>query len=127
MTVYPLPDSSSRPLSRRAFLAGTTSLAAAALWSSRAHGAMKRRLKLADHPFQLGVASGDPTAQGVVIWTRLAPKPLEGGGMPDQSVEVAWQVAEDEAMNVLVRGGEGELLRWLVERCPELNGGPTHD
>src|SRR5262245_21421976 len=105
MTVYPLQDSTSRPLSRRAFLAGTTSLAAAAIWSSRADGAMKRRLKLADYPFQLGVASGDPTADGVVIWTRLAPRPLEGGGMSDEAVEVAWQVAEDEAMTKIVRQG----------------------
>jgi len=34
------------------------------------------------YPFSLGVASGDPLPDGVVLWTRLAPKPLEGGGMP---------------------------------------------
>ena len=27
-------------------------------------------------PFTLGVASGDPLPDGVVIWTRLAPSPL---------------------------------------------------
>ncbi|MFY8113621.1 MAG: PhoD-like phosphatase N-terminal domain-containing protein, partial [Rhabdaerophilum sp.] len=30
-------------------------------------------------PFTLGVASGDPDRTGFVIWTRLAPKPLEPG------------------------------------------------
>ncbi len=30
-----------------------------------------------DYPFQLGVASGDPLPDGFVIWTRLAPRPLE--------------------------------------------------
>ena len=32
-------------------------------------------------PFTLGVASGDPIADSVVIWTRLAPDPLKGGGL----------------------------------------------
>jgi alkaline phosphatase D len=94
-----------QPTSRRSFLATTTSLAAAALWSSRAAGAIKRNVKFADHPFQLGVASGDPTSSGVVLWTRLAPKPLEGGGMNPDPVEVSWQVADDEAMTKVVRQG----------------------
>jgi alkaline phosphatase D len=29
--------------------------------------------RFADHPFSLGVASGDPAPDGFVIWTRLAP------------------------------------------------------
>src|ERR687893_1245953 len=37
---------------------------------------------LPDGLFALGVASGDPLPDAVVIWTRLAPAPLEGGGMP---------------------------------------------
>ncbi len=57
-------------------------------------------------PFQLGVASGDPTADGFVLWTRLAPKPLEGGGMPDAAVEVEWRVAEDEGMKKVVKKGK---------------------
>jgi alkaline phosphatase D len=50
-------------------------------------------------PFTLGVASGDPRPDGVVIWTRLAPNPLaeDGfGGMPQLSVDVEWEVATDE-------------------------------
>ncbi len=46
-----------------------------------------------DYPFQLGVASGDPLPNGVVLWTRLAPKHLEGGGMPSVNVEVEWEVS----------------------------------
>ncbi|MBE1533655.1 alkaline phosphatase D family protein [Actinomadura algeriensis] len=46
--------------------------------------------------FALGVASGDPLPDGFVLWTRLAPRPLDGGGMPDRPVPVTWQVAEDE-------------------------------
>ena len=34
--------------------------------------------------FTLGVASGDPLADSVILWTRLAPAPLAGGGLPDR-------------------------------------------
>lgn len=50
-------------------------------------------------PFTLGVASGEPTADGVVLWTRLAPRPLADdgmGGMPARSVDVEWEIAADE-------------------------------
>jgi alkaline phosphatase D len=58
------------------------------------------------NPFQLGVASGDPDATGFVIWTRLAPSPLEfGSGMPPEAVSVAWEVASDPAMTTVVRSG----------------------
>ncbi|MBL9124244.1 MAG: alkaline phosphatase D family protein [Planctomycetaceae bacterium] len=92
-------------LDRRRFLAATGSLAAAAVWSSRAWGVTRRHLALADNPFQIGVASGDPSPTGFVLWTRLAPKPLEGGGMPAEDVEVDWQVAEDEQFSKVVRKG----------------------
>jgi alkaline phosphatase D len=92
-------------VSRRRFLSASASLAAAAVWSSRALGVTRHNVRLPDHPFQLGVASGDPSPDGFVIWTRLAPKPLEGGGMPADAVEVAWQVAEDEAMKRIVAKG----------------------
>jgi alkaline phosphatase D len=56
--------------------------------------------------FSLGVASGDPVADGVVLWTRLAPRPLEpGGGMPSGPVPVAWEVAADERFRRVVRRG----------------------
>lgn len=50
----------------------------------------------ASDPFTLGVASGSPREDSVVLWTRLAPRPLEGGGMPDSPVAVDWLIAEDE-------------------------------
>ena len=56
--------------------------------------------------FTLGVASGDPLPDGVLIWTRLAPDPLNGGGMPARNVPVRWEVAEDEGMRRIVRQGE---------------------
>jgi alkaline phosphatase D len=59
------------------------------------------------HPlFTLGVASGDPLPHGVAIWTRLAPDPLNGGGMPNRPVPIRWEVAEDAAMKKIVRSGK---------------------
>ena len=56
--------------------------------------------------FNLGVASGDPTPDGFVLWTRLAPDPLNCGGMPPEPVLVGWQVASDEKMTTVVSHGE---------------------
>jgi alkaline phosphatase D len=57
-------------------------------------------------PFTLGVASGDPLPDGVVLWTRLAPDPLApGGGVDPVDVEVAWEVARDDGMRDLVLAG----------------------
>lgn len=53
--------------------------------------------------FTLGVGSGDPTPDSVVLWTRLAPEPLDGGGMPDRPVKVGWEIAEDYGMTRVIR------------------------
>jgi alkaline phosphatase D len=90
---------------RRGFLQGTVSLAAAAAWAARADETVLSRPTFSADPFSLGVASGDPTADGFVIWTRLAPDPLHGGGMPSEPVEVRWEVSEDEAFTRVVRRG----------------------
>ncbi|WP_435159226.1 alkaline phosphatase D family protein [Haladaptatus sp. DFWS20] len=62
--------------------------------------------QLSDDPFTLGVASGDPLPDSVVLWTRLAPEPLQAdGGMPDKKVPVAWKVATRENMQQVVKDG----------------------
>ena len=49
-------------------------------------------------PFTLGVASGDPLPDAVVLWARLAPDPgADDGGMPEGDHDVLWEVAEDDA------------------------------
>jgi len=103
--LYPLPGDNAR-LNRRTFLAGSASFVAAALVSTRARGATPAAPKFAANPFSLGVASGDPAPDGVVLWTRLAPRPLEpGGGMPPKPVEVSWEVADDEGLTRVVQRG----------------------
>jgi alkaline phosphatase D len=58
-----------------------------------------------DYPFALGVASGDPLPNGVVLWTRLAPEPLAGGGMPAANIEVAWEVGREPNLRTIIQKG----------------------
>ncbi|GGP58498.1 alkaline phosphatase D family protein [Saccharothrix coeruleofusca] len=88
-------------VTRRSLIIGGMALAAAGTTA----GAGWARLT---DPFTLGVASGDPTPDGVVLWTRLAPRPLNEdglGGMPDRPVPVHWELAEDERFRHVVRRG----------------------
>jgi len=55
--------------------------------------------------FTLGVASGDPLPNGVVLWTRLAPSPTGGGGMDPTPYEVRWELANDDAFGQIVQTG----------------------
>ncbi|MBB4429921.1 phosphodiesterase/alkaline phosphatase D-like protein, partial [Bradyrhizobium sp. CIR48] len=87
---------------RRRFLVGTLASAAFAAPAGFVRGAP---VALGGDPFTLGVASGCPREDRVILWTRLATQPLEGGGMRDVSVEVEWQVAEDEAFGRVVSRG----------------------
>lgn len=57
-------------------------------------------------PFGHGVASGDPLADRVILWTRITPTeaatPGSGVGVP---TEVTWEIAEDRDFAVLVGSG----------------------
>lgn len=77
-------------ISRRRFL--QTSSALLALTPVLGQGANNR------YPFTLGVASGSPSDTGGILWTRLAPEPLQGGGMPAGTVELRYRVCADQAM-----------------------------
>ncbi|MBS0209405.1 MAG: alkaline phosphatase D family protein [Planctomycetes bacterium] len=92
-------------LSRRHFALLGAAAAALPLLPRPALGITLKSPKLSDYPFKLGVASGDPLPTGVVLWTRLAPEPTTGGGMPNENVEVRWQVARDEGMTQIVKQG----------------------
>ncbi len=91
--------------SRRAVLKGAIALATVpsiTAFTDRRLGPVR-----AD-PFTLGVASGDPSPDGVVIWTRLASNPLADdgfGGMPQRTFDVEWQVAADERFRKIDQRG----------------------
>ncbi|MET0135364.1 MAG: alkaline phosphatase D family protein [Kibdelosporangium sp.] len=105
----------SYPLSRRRFVAQAAGAVAGLVvgpalvgpegQSPRAVPLPRPQPKLPKGLFTLGVASGDPEPDGVVLWTRLAPVPLAGGGMPDLDVEVDWEVAEDERFRQIAQRG----------------------
>lgn len=91
-------------LSRRLFLAYGTALSAIPLLgvSSRVRGSTS----FESDPFTLGVASGDPDSTSVVLWTRLAPQPLDpNGGLDPEAIEVQWEVAEDDGFRQPVASG----------------------
>lgn len=96
-------------LSRRRFLGYTGASASAVLlgtglWDAGRASATTTK----EYPFTLGVASGDPAEDSVVLWTRLATDPLapDGkGGMPDKQIPVQYQVATDENFRDVVRAG----------------------
>ncbi|MEO3746121.1 alkaline phosphatase D family protein [Plantactinospora sp. B5E13] len=94
-------------LSRRTLLATSAAVGAAGALTALPTAAAAAR-PLRTDPFTLGVASGDPDADGFVLWTRLAVEPLaeDGmGGMPDRTVPVRWEVAADERFRHVVRRG----------------------
>ena len=104
---------------RRAFLLGGLALVGAGALTR----VQARPRWNAASPFSLGVASGDPTHDGVVLWTRLAPDPLSGGGMSPEPVEVRWEVATDEAMRQIVKRGRATATAgWAHSVHVEVDG-----
>ncbi|MGW3991534.1 alkaline phosphatase D family protein [Streptomyces sp. NPDC004830] len=89
-------------LARRRFLTVTAAAAMLAFSTNRpARGATAARerdaARITADPFTLGVASGDPLPDSVLLWTRLAPEPFaEDGGLGQERVVVYWEVAIDE-------------------------------
>ncbi|MEO8673360.1 MAG: alkaline phosphatase D family protein [Tahibacter sp.] len=98
----------SSPLSvdpaRRRWLRGA--LAVAGLGMSGAIARVAAPTGFGDDPFSLGVASGDPSEDGFVIWSRLAPRPLQiGGGMDPIDRVVHWEVSDDHQFRRIVKNG----------------------
>jgi alkaline phosphatase D len=76
-----------------------------AAWRSPSDSVATGRPSFTGYPFTLGVASGAPLPRGVVLWTRLAPDPLHGGGVGAEAVVVRWEVAADESFGRVVERG----------------------
>ncbi|HRM62528.1 MAG TPA: alkaline phosphatase D family protein, partial [Acidovorax temperans] len=87
------------PLQRRQWVQ-RAALAAAATALPR--WAWLQPTPLAANPFALGVASGDPAPDGMVLWTRLLPSP--GEPLPAQTVH--WELAHDEGFARIVQKGQ---------------------
>lgn len=90
-------------MERRQFLRlGTGGAAATAVWWVRDPAAAQP----APGAFGHGIASGDPTVDGIVLWTRVTPTPdaVPGSGL-GAPAEVAWEVATDDACTCTVASG----------------------
>jgi alkaline phosphatase D len=110
-------------IGRRQLIVGAAALAALAACSSGDGGdgasgrgggtslgptTTRHTAQLSGDPFGLGVASGDPRPDSVILWSRLAPTPLSEGdrsGMPADRVDVVWEVATDERLRRVVARG----------------------
>jgi alkaline phosphatase D len=91
--------------SRRQLLFQAAALAGAAL-SPAAWTRAAAQVRLGDYPFQVGVASGEPLPDGVVLWTRLVTNPQAlDGGMGRAPVRVGWEIAEDEGLKRVAQRG----------------------
>jgi alkaline phosphatase D len=98
-------------LSRRAFLGGLLATAACSSSSGdRSAPTTGTTATTAEptgpDPFTLGVASGDPDATSVVLWTRLLPD----GPAPTGDVDVAWEVLDGDG--VVASGTAVAEARW---------------
>jgi alkaline phosphatase D len=90
-------------ISRRDLLAaggaGAVALASGGLFSARAAA-----LPRGAYPFVAGIASGEPAADSIVLWTRIAVDAL--GRQPVKGrVPVTWELASDEAITRIVARG----------------------
>jgi alkaline phosphatase D len=71
--------------------------------------------KLTKNPFILGVASGSPTVDGIVLWTRLLQPTFFGGSALDkQTITVRWEIAHDEGFKQIVQSGQASALPELA-------------
>lgn len=92
--------------SRREFLMAGGSLAILPLASQIAPGAVRSRTAWASDPFTLGVASGEPSSSGMVLWTRLLIDPVNIGGNPKGPIEVVWELSDDPSMKTILKSGK---------------------
>ena len=73
--------------------------------------------RFAGDPFKLGVASGYPTPDGFVLWTRLM------GDLPPNSIPLRWEIAADDSFRTIVASGESEAeAQWAHSAHVEVKG-----
>lgn len=80
--------------------------------------------RFTEYPFKLGVASGYPRPDGVVIWTRLATDLAQSeGGLDLVPVPVRWEIARDEHFASLAASGTAEASpEWAHSLHVEVKG-----
>lgn len=89
-------------ISRRRFVQRAAAVSTLALLPV---GRLAAQVRFSSYPFKLGVSCGDPSPSGFVLWTRLAPEPLEPEQLGAVTFEVDWEVAEDPAFARIAKTG----------------------
>ncbi len=121
------PSPSTGTASRRTFLAGALAAAGAALLDPRHLAAARSRTALlpVGDLFPLGVASGDPTATSVILWTRLIGP--NGAPLPPIDLAVDWEIASDDAFTDIVASGTAPAVAALAHSVHVDPGGLQPD
>jgi alkaline phosphatase D len=80
-----------------------------------AYSLSSAQASLKHNPFTLGVASGSPNHNSVVLWTRLMPDANSGQShFASSDISVQWEVADDEHFKVNRRSGQVVALATLA-------------
>ncbi|KQQ33097.1 alkaline phosphatase [Duganella sp. Leaf126] len=66
------------------------------------------------YPFGLGVASGSPLPDAVVIWTRILADPFDAAATPAVALPVRWEVADDDRFARIVARGTASAIPALA-------------
>ena len=92
-------------IDRRSFIQYMAGVSAIPTLALQTDGYVESSPTFSSNPFTLGVASGDPEHDGVVIWTRLSESPLIGESTLPSPVSVSWEVAHDRKFRKIVKKG----------------------
>jgi len=98
------------PASRRQLMQWAA-LSASTLWLPRA---ARSQGALPGNPFGLGVASGSPRQDSVVLWTRLLQPDGTALGAQAGPQSVRWELAHDERFSRLVPSGQAQAMGALA-------------
>lgn len=87
--------------SRRDFLRFSSIVGGSVVLSTALSGrtAFAQSPALSAATFEHGVASGDPLADGMILWTRATPQDAS------KALTLAWELAEDDAFTEVLRSG----------------------
>lgn len=102
-------------ISRRNLLGGLA-------FGSISQGTVRQSAAQTTHPFRLGVASGDPHADSVVLWTRLSAEALSEEVRISGTTELRWEMATDQSFSHIVAAGSAIASvddYWTCRAIPE--------
>ncbi|WP_338847668.1 alkaline phosphatase D family protein [Massilia sp. W12] len=71
------------------------------------------KARQADYPFSLGVASGSPLPDSVILWTRVLPQIFNPAASGAAALGLRWEVAHDQAFRQIAAAGRCDALPQL--------------